>query len=35
VKNRYNLMYEAVAAGYDLTPEQAKTAVEKAKLKQH
>ncbi len=35
IKNRYNLMYEASAAGYEITADQAKTAVERAKLKQN
>jgi hypothetical protein len=33
IQNRYNLMYEALAAGYELTPAQIKTALEKAKSK--
>ena len=32
-ENRYNLMYEALAAGYGLTPGQIATALAKAKAK--
>jgi hypothetical protein len=33
IENRYNLMYQALSAGYRLTPDQIKTALAKARIK--